>query len=72
MTQYLLAVHHADAFPLPPEELRESLADTGAFNAKLTEAGAFVFAGGLLPAESATVVRQSRGNNDPRTMKFAR
>jgi hypothetical protein len=62
MTQYLLAVHHADAFPLPPEELRQSLADTGAFNAKLTEAGAFVFAGGLLPAESATVVRQSGGD----------
>jgi hypothetical protein len=59
MTQYLLAVHHAGVFPdLPFEEWRESFADTGAFNDKLRDAGAFVFAGGLLP-ESATVVRKS-------------
>ena len=61
MTQYLLAVHHAEGFPLPPEEMRQSFADTGAFNARLMDAGALVFAGGLLPAESATVVRQSGG-----------
>ncbi len=42
MTQYLLAVHHAGTFPdLPFEEWRQSFADTGAFNAKLTDAGAF-------------------------------
>jgi hypothetical protein len=62
MTQYLLAVHHADGFPIPPEQMAQSFADVGAFNAKLTDAGAFVFAGGLLPAESATVVRQSGGD----------
>ena len=62
MTQYLLAVHHAGVFPdLPLEEWRQSFADTGVFNAKLTDAGAFVFAGGLRP-ESATVVRQSGGD----------
>ncbi|HUC24475.1 MAG TPA: YciI family protein [Streptosporangiaceae bacterium] len=59
MTQYLLAVHHASAGPdLPPEEWRQSFADVDAFNEKLTDAGAFVFTGGLLP-DSATVVRQS-------------
>jgi hypothetical protein len=29
---------------------------------RLTEAGAFVFQGGLTPAESATVVRQTGGD----------
>ncbi|HKD89734.1 MAG TPA: YciI family protein [Streptosporangiaceae bacterium] len=59
MTQYLLAIHHAGAFPdLALEEWEQSFADIGAFNDKLTGAGAFVFAGGLLP-ESAKVVRQS-------------
>src|SRR5215471_8275374 len=63
MSQYMLAVHAAGAFPdLPVEEWQQSLNDTGAFNAKLTDAGAFVFAGGLVPAESATVVRQSGGD----------
>ena len=47
MAQYLLAVHNADAFHLPPEEMLQSFADTGAFNARLEDAGAFVFAGGL-------------------------
>src|SRR5215469_9493526 len=62
MTQYLLAIHHAGVFPdLPLEEWQQSFADIGAFNDKLTDAGAFVFAGGLLP-ESAKVVRQSGGD----------
>ncbi len=43
----------------PPEQMRQSFADVGAFIARLTDAGAFVLAGGLVPAESATVVRQS-------------
>jgi hypothetical protein len=59
MTQYLLAVHGADEdWERPPEEMRESYADTGAFNDKLQDAGAFVFAGGLHPAASSTVVRR--------------
>jgi hypothetical protein len=62
MTQYLLAVHHGGGRPdLPAEEWRQSFSDVDAFNDKLTGAGAFVFAGGLLP-ESATVVRQSGGD----------
>jgi len=61
MPHYLLAVHHADGYPLPPEEMEQSFADCDAFEARLTEAGAFVFGGGLLPLESATpiVVRHS-------------
>jgi hypothetical protein len=59
MTHYLLAVHHADEFPLPPDQMQQSCDDVEAFNARLTDAGAFVFAGAMLPAESATVVRQA-------------
>jgi hypothetical protein len=59
MTQYLLAVHHAGLFPdLPVQEWQQSFDDVGAVNAKMRDAGAFVFAGGLLPG-SAAVVRKS-------------
>jgi hypothetical protein len=58
MTQYLLAVRYADR-TFSAEEFRQLCADVPAFNTKLTEAGAFVFQGGLLSPESATVVRQS-------------
>lgn len=59
MTQYLLAVHHASAFPdLPFEEMRQSFADVGALNTEMTDTDALVFAGGLR-ADAATVVRKS-------------
>ena len=59
MTQYLLALHSAGTFPdLPFEEWKQSFADCGAVIDKMRDAGAFVFAGGLL-ADSATVVRRS-------------
>ncbi|HEY1704192.1 MAG TPA: YciI family protein [Trebonia sp.] len=60
MTQYLLSVHHAGSGPdLTEEEMRQSFADVGTCNQELMDAGAFVFAGGLLPPDSATTVRQS-------------
>jgi hypothetical protein len=60
MTQYLLAVHHAGTGPdLSPEEMQQSMADTDAVTTKMIDTGVFVFAGGLQPAGSATVVRQS-------------
>ena len=58
MAQYLLAVRYADR-EFPPEEFGRLCADVPAFDAKLEDAGAFVFHGGLLSPESATVVRQS-------------
>ena len=62
MTQYLLSVHHAGSGPdLTEEEMRRSFADVDACNQELMDAGAFVFAGGLLPPDSATTVRQSAG-----------
>ncbi len=62
MTQYLLALYRDYAVPIPPEQSRQVWADVNKLGDRLTEAGAFVFQGGLLPAESATVVRQSGGD----------
>jgi hypothetical protein len=61
MTRYLMSVY-APAEPgeygtYPSEEARkEALADTGAFNDRLREQGHWVFADGLGPVTSATVV----------------
>lgn len=63
MTQYLLSVWHKGTGPdLTPEEMQQSFKDVDAVNAKMQEAGVWVFAGGLAPIESATVVKQS-GND---------
>lgn len=62
MKQYLLAVHD-DATDAPPtaEVMAAMFADVEAFNVTLREAGAWVFAGGLQPADVATVVRATDG-----------
>ncbi|MGD0243227.1 MAG: YciI family protein [Streptosporangiaceae bacterium] len=62
MAQYLLALYRADDERRPPEQTRQVWADVSALGDKMTDAGAFVFQGGLIPAESATVVRQSGGD----------
>jgi hypothetical protein len=60
MTQYLLALYRDYAAPIPAEQTQQVWADVTALGDKLTEAGAFVFQGGLDGGpESATVVRQS-------------
>jgi hypothetical protein len=61
MKQYLLSVHHGDEVPISPEEMQQSYKDTGVFNDELQAEGAWVFAGGLYPASTATVVRISDG-----------
>lgn len=43
------------------EEIEQALADTGAFNDRLEQAGQLVFAGGLLPASTAAVVDATAG-----------
>ena len=63
MTQYLLALYRDYALPIPPEQTQQVWADVNALGDKLTEAGAFVFQGGMDGGpESATVVRQSGGD----------
>jgi hypothetical protein len=61
MAQYLLTIYQADQ-ELSAEEFRRLCVDVPAFDDKLTDAGAFVFHGGVLSPESATVVRQSGGD----------
>ena len=61
MTQYLLSVYQPDA-PAPPAETLEEIArDLDALNRELEAAGAWVFAGGLHPPGTATVVRVKDG-----------
>jgi hypothetical protein len=62
MAQYLLTLYRADDERRPPEQTRQVWADVKTLGDKMTDAGAFVFQGGLIPAESATVVRQSGGD----------
>jgi hypothetical protein len=60
--QYLLAVHMVEGEPTPsPEEMQQAYKDVDAFNAELQASGAWVFAGGLHPADTATVVRVKDG-----------
>ncbi len=61
MTHYLLAVHgpveRAEYGDYGSKEaMEEAFAATGAFNDRLKAEGYWVFAGGLLPATTATVV----------------
>ena len=63
MTQYLLSV-----YPYEGEEARDDEAtqkahgDVDTFNAKLQQQGVWVFAGGLHPPDTATVVDATRGD----------
>jgi hypothetical protein len=63
MTQYLLALYRDYAVPIPQERTRQVWAGVNELGDRMTDAGAFVFKGGLRGGpESATVVRQSGGN----------
>ncbi len=62
MTQYLLAVHMVEGNPVPSEEdMQRAYKAVDAFNSELQQAGAWVFAGGLYPPATATVVRAQGG-----------
>src|SRR5262244_991082 len=62
MRQYLLAVHMIEGEPTPPEEeIQKRYKAVDAFNAEVQSAGAWVFAGGLHPPSTATVVRSQDG-----------
>ena len=57
MRQYLLTVMQPDGPPPPPEFLEPVVRNLEVFHAELRAAGAWVFAGGLHPPESATVLQ---------------
>ncbi len=62
MTQYLLSVHMVEGAPEPPPEVVEQMyKDVDAVNQEMQAQGAWVFAGGLHPANTATVVRSQNG-----------
>ena len=62
MKQYLLAVYDVDGAPtLSDEEMQTVFAQVDTVNSELRAAGAWVFGGGLLPSDSATVVRVEGG-----------
>ncbi|MGX7728354.1 YciI family protein [Rhodococcus sp. 2H158] len=57
MTQYLLSIYQPDGDPPPPEFLDPIMRDVEAVDAEMRAAGAWVFAGGLHPPSTATVLR---------------
>lgn len=63
MAQYLLSVWHEDDYELDfePPDVQRRAAQVDEVNAQMQSAGAWVFAGGLHPASSATVVRSTDG-----------
>ena len=62
MKQYLLSVMQPDGDPPPPEDLEPIVRNLKVFHDELHAAGAWVFAGGLHPADVATVVRVQDGD----------
>ncbi len=57
MKQYLLSVYHPEDQALAPPDMDKVRADVDALNVEMRAAGAWVFAGGLFPSTTATVVR---------------
>ena len=63
MKQYLLSVHMVEGQAAPPEaEIQRMYQAVDEFNRELMSSGQWVFAGGLLPPDTATVVRAQSGN----------
>src|ERR1700690_2065777 len=64
MPQYLISVWHDETYEVDfsTPEAQQRVAQVGEFNAQLQGAGAWVFATGLHPSSSATVVRSSGGD----------
>ena len=64
MPTYLLSVHMVEGEQPPsPEATEASYKAVDAYNTKLQEQGVWVFAGGLHPVDTATVVDASKGGD---------
>ena len=62
MKPYLLSVYHPEGGIPEPAVMEKIAADVGALNTELQQAGVWVFAGGLYPSSTATVVRMDGGD----------
>ena len=61
MKQYLLSVYHPEGSIPEPEVIDKIMADVDALNAEIRQAGAWVFAAGLFPSSTATVIQVRDG-----------
>jgi hypothetical protein len=61
MKQYLLSVYEPDRDPPPPEVLDPIIREVNAVDREMKDAGVWVFAGGLHPPGTATVLRAKDG-----------
>jgi len=61
MKQYLLSIYQPDGPPPPPEVLDPVMRNLEKLNEELKAAGAWVFAAGLHPPSTATVLRADAG-----------
>ncbi|MEA2843705.1 MAG: hypothetical protein QOJ69_1376 [Actinomycetota bacterium] len=62
MKQYMLSVHMSEDYIPSAGEMEQVYKDVDAFNDEVRSQGAWVFAGGLHPADTATVVRVKDGD----------
>jgi hypothetical protein len=63
MKQYLLSIYQPDGPPPPSIDLERIMRDVHALREEMKTAGAWVFAAGLHPASTATVVRVKDGES---------
>ena len=64
MPVYLLSVHMVEGEEMPSQEaIQAAYEAVDRFNNKVKDHGAWVFAGGLYPADTATVVDASKGGD---------
>jgi hypothetical protein len=62
MKQYLLSIYQPDGGTPPPEVLEKVMRDVRALRQEMKAAGSWVFAAGLHPPSTATVVRFDGGD----------
>ena len=62
MKRYLLSIYQPDGGLPQPEVLERVMRDVKALRQEVKAAGAWVFAGGLYPPSTATVVRSRNGD----------
>jgi len=63
MTEYLLSVHGDESQAQPiPEVIKDMYRDVEVVNQRMRDEGVWVFAGGLHPSNTATVVSNKKGD----------